>query len=97
MYELLLLLISCTIVAGVVPRLNMMALKDLKCVYPVLYASGLISIAVGAVGTVASLITKDLDYAQHTYILFLAGVAELLFAARLRPKLRRRRREIPKT
>lgn len=91
MYKLTLLLLCLAILAGVVPRLNAMTIKDLKCMFPILYASGLISIAAGAAGSAIAAIIGDYSFIHEAYILFIAGVAELLFASRIRPKLPRRK------
>lgn len=90
MYKMTLILLCLVVLAGVVPRLNMMTLKDLKCVFPIFYASGLISIAAGAAGSAIAAIIGDYSFIHEAYILLIAGIAELLFAARIRPKLRRR-------
>lgn len=91
MYKLTLILFCISILLSVVPRLNAMSLKDLKCVYPIFYASGLISIAVGAAGSALAAIIGDYSFIHEAYIMLIAGVAELLFASRIRPKLPRRR------
>jgi hypothetical protein len=91
MYKLVLILLCLSILLGVVPRLNAMSLKDLKCVYPIFYASGLISIAAGAAGSALSAILGDYSFVHEAYILLIAGIAELLFASRIRPKMPRRK------
>ena len=91
MYKLTLLLFCFSILASVVPRLNAMSLKDLKCFYPILHASGLLSIAAGALGSALAVIIGEYGFIHEAYILLLAGIAELLFASRMRPKLPKRR------
>jgi hypothetical protein len=87
MYKLMLILLCLSIIGNVVPRLNSMRMRDLKCVYPVFYAAGLISIAAGATGAAVSAILGDYKFIHEAYILLVAGIAELLFSARFRPRL----------
>lgn len=91
MYKLMLILMCLSVIGNIVPRINAIHLKDLKCVYPIMYAAGLMSIAAGAVGTAFSAVMENYSFVHEAYILLMAGLSELLFAARLRPKLPRRK------
>lgn len=94
MFEMLILVLCGIIAVSIIPRLNMMQFKHLGCFYPVLYASGLLSILSGVLLTLNGMVTKDDSMYHVAFVLLLSGVAEVLTSSTMRPKIRRNKRGI---